>query len=232
MTEFYATQDEIWQPSIEFYNRVHPNDKPIRESLSLLKSSGTVFRRAPARIQMFCDMDFYRWPFDEQQCVLSLYTLPQESSWLIQASIPFRNSLKQNNAWRLVSNENNLVLAPHADPVDYKYSSLVYKFNLARRSSMYHAAITVPAVVIIALALGTFCVPVQSCERFFLNGFVAAMLMLFLVYFAQRAQQMAVRPPLIGKQSRRRLKSICRFSRAFLQLCFIVTHCTWCAFQL
>lgn len=62
---------------------------------------------------------------------------------------------------------------------------------------MYKSIVITPATVLILLTLASFWLPPQSGEKIFLNGIVALIICLFLIYFATKLPIMADHVPLV-----------------------------------
>lgn len=64
-----------------------------------------------------------------------------------------------------------------------------------------------PAFVVMLLTLITFWLPAQYGEKIILNGITILIVVLFLLYFAQKLNVMASHTPLIGKHIQNRVES-------------------------
>lgn len=124
--------------------------------------------------------------------------------------------LVESTEWKLIkTNAKKNVMIYECCPEPYP--DLEYYFTVTRRSPSYKAIIITPAVgnwfinegnylcpniyyftVIIFLTLLNFWLPPQAGEKILLNGCVAIIICIFLLYFTQKIPAMGTHVPLIG----------------------------------
>lgn len=194
---------EVWQPDISLYNSAMGNNVDSFGSTHLIvHNDGTILWVPPALLRSFCSLDLHYWPFDTHECRLVL------GSWVLNGyqidiqlsgdGFDLDDLLLTKNEWQIVKimaerNEKNYTCC------EEPYIDITYTVTLQRTSPMYRTVITVPAVVIIFLTLATFWLPPTHGEKIVLNGIIAVIIVLFLLYFARRLHVMAFHTPLIGK---------------------------------
>lgn len=194
---------EIWQPDILLYNSAAGGNLDYLGNTNLVvHDTGKVLWVPPAHLQVFCDIDLHHWPYDTHECYLKFgsWTL---SNAEIELSIDEKlvvdmDRLVKNSEWEVqtYSGERRLTLY---QSVDEAYVDVTINLTLSRRSPMYRTVVTVPAIVIILLTLGSFWLPADHGERILLNGINAVIIVMFLVYFAEKLNVMAMHTPLIGE---------------------------------
>lgn len=192
-------QHEIWQPDITLYNSINHNVDYYGNTNFLVDHNGSVIWVPPATLKTLCDANLRYWPFDSHTCTL------QFGSWVHHANeidiVPkkpnqFFELFIESPEWHIndVSHSRNVILYECCpDP----YVSVQYNITIERRSSIYHTVILAPAFVIILLTLLTFWLPAQYGEKILLNGVIALIIVLFLLYFSQKINAMASHTPLV-----------------------------------
>lgn len=191
---------EIWQPDILLYNSATGSDVDHYGSTHVLVyGNGEVLWVPPATFQSFCEIDIRYWPFDTQQCTLIL------GSWTFnrnQVDLRVKNGsfiddlILQNSQWDIVKTSSERNVKKYAC-CDEEYVDIKFNVTLIRRSPTYRAVVIVPATVIILMTLATFWLPPHYGEKILLNGVNLIIVVMFLIYFAQRLTTMSAQTPLI-----------------------------------
>lgn len=209
MSSINLAQHEIWQPDILLFNGATGNDIDYYGNTYVsLESSGKVIWVPPAYFQTFCSIDLRYWPFDSHECYLVL------GSWLHNGneidivvnsihtandSDYFKDDLFiQNDEWEVtkITSSRNEKIYPCCKEM---FVDIRFNITVVRRSPIYRTVVIVPATVIIFLTLATFWLPAHYGEKILLNGINAVIIVMFLIYFAQKLNVMALHTPLIGK---------------------------------
>lgn len=192
MSEVLVDHEDIWKPRMILLNGTSENVDYISRSNLRVKSNGEVLWRPPALFKVFCGLDFYYWPFDEQKCDLHLMSWSSNVEFVLLDDSSAQSLSIENHEWKLVDiqsreekHENNKLIS--------------YRLTIHRRTQLYRAVVTFPAIGVIILILGSFWVPFQSVQRILLNSVVALIVFIFLVHFSQKLNTMASNTPLIGK---------------------------------
>lgn len=194
---------EVWQPDISLYNSASGNNVDYFGSTHLLvHNDGTTLWVPPTHFRAFCALDLHYWPFDKHECKLVL------GSWVLdgrQIDLELHDDGIDLDDLRLIKNEWQVAkITAERNTKNYTcceepYIDITYTITLERSSPMYRTVITVPAVVIIFLTLATFWLPAHHGEKILLNGINVLIIVMFLIYFAQKLNVMAFHTPLIGK---------------------------------
>lgn len=165
-----------------------------------MRSSGEIIWKPSAYFQVYCPLNFYYWPFDEHTCTLYFSASNFELIW--GGDTESTDMLIENHEWKL---ENVKVEEGNAESEE-SINIITYEFTIRRRSSIYRAVVTVPAIVVIFLILGTLWIPPQLAQRIFLDGIKILLINMLLINFSQKTHIMAIHTPLIGKNTYKKLK--------------------------
>lgn len=194
---------ELWQPDISLYNSASGSNIDCFGSTHMVvRNNGSVLWVPPTHFRAFCSLDLHYWPFDTHECTLKLGSYVFDGD---QIDIELFEDGFDKDDVRLIKNEWQVGKISAGRHVTYyaccpePYVDITYTITLERSSPMYRTIITVPAIVIIFLTLATFWLPAHHGEKILLNGINAVIIVMFLIYFAQKLNAMAFHTPLIGK---------------------------------
>lgn len=202
MTNVHVAEHEIWQPDIVLYNNAGANMDHYGQTNLILYNTGEVLWVPPAQLSVFCELDLTYWPYDIQNCsfVLGSWTYHGLALDLDRDNIaPHEVELQiENSEWKITnisSWRHDKIYACCAE----SYPDVTYSVQIERRSATYRAVVFTPATVVVLLILVAFWLPAASGEKIFLNGIVAVIISLFMLYFAHSLPIMAYKTPLIVK---------------------------------
>lgn len=196
---------EVWIPDIFLYNSATGSSQyQFGNTNCLVSSNGTVLWVPPAHLETFCDLNLSLWPFDIHTCHMVL------GSWTFNGNQidldPPNDSISQEIAvqshqWKITytnATRNVRMYSCCEEP----YVDIDFEITLERRSPMFKSVVLTPAIIVILMTLSSFWLPAQSGEKILLNGFVAMVIVAFLLYFAQKLPVMAVHTPLVGEYAK------------------------------
>lgn len=208
-------EHEVWQPDVVLYNTAGSNIDHYGQTNLIIYTNGQVLWVPPATFSAFCELDLTLWPYDKQRCSLVLgswtyhgYALAlnkdEKEPHTIELSV-------ENSEWKILtveSSRHDKTYACCPEP----YPDVTYTIEIQRRSPTYKAVIVGPASVIVLMILAGFWLPATSGEKIFLNGIVAVMITLYLLYFSHKLPVMAFHVPLI----------VLFYSTSLFMVCFSV----------
>lgn len=195
-------EHEVWQPDIVLYNNAGANLDHYGQTMLLLFNNGEVLWVPPAQLSVFCELDLTYWPFDTQNCsfVLGSWTyhglaldIDRDEKSPVELELQIENS-----EWQ-VQNVASYRHDKYYSCCTESYPDITYSIQIQRRSATYKTLVLTPSTVIVLLILVAFWLPAASGEKIFLNGIVAVIITLFMLYFAQQVPLMAYHTPLIVK---------------------------------
>lgn len=166
---------------------------------TILRSSGQVLWVPPATFQTFCAIDLRYWPFDSHQCNLILGSWTFDSNKIdlkVTKSDIGRDLLIENAQWEVMQ-LNAQRNVKYYSCCEEPYVDIQINITVTRRSPTYKAVVIVPATGIILMTLATFWLPAHYGEKILLNGVNLVVIVMFLIYFAQKLTALAASTPLI-----------------------------------
>lgn len=198
----HVAEHEVWQPDVVLYNNAGANLDHYGQTNLLLYSNGEVLWVPPAQLSVFCELDLTYWPYDTQNCSLVLGSWTYHGLALAidrDLAAPHEIELQiENSEWKVVNISSQKHDKKYAC-CEENYPDITYSIQIERRSATYRAVVFTPATVIVLLILVAFWLPAASGEKIFLNGIVAVIICLFMLYFAHQLPLMAFRTPLVVK---------------------------------
>lgn len=195
-------EHEIWQPDIVLYNNAGANLDHYGQTNLLLFNSGDVLWVPPAQFGVFCEMDLTHWPFDTQNCsfVFGSWTYHSLALNLDMETTAFHEmDLQIENSEWLILNISSTKHDKKYACCEELYPDVTLSIQIQRRSPTYKLVVITPATVVVLLLLAGFWLPATSGEKIILNGVVAVIITLLMLYFAQQLPVMAFATPLVVK---------------------------------
>uniref|UniRef100_A0A182FWX7 Uncharacterized protein n=2 Tax=Anopheles albimanus TaxID=7167 RepID=A0A182FWX7_ANOAL len=189
----------VWRPDVVLYNNAGGSDNHhYGDTNVLVYNTGKVLWVPPTEFHSFCELNMRLWPFDYQQCMLKVgsWTFDGFKLNLTISSEPEVDIMLKNSEWKIrkvVSERHTKYYSCCTEP----YIDITYNVTMQRHSDTHRNIIVIPALVIMALALSVFWLPLQAGERIIMNGIISLMITVFLVYFAQQLPAISGHTPLI-----------------------------------
>ncbi|KAJ4444374.1 hypothetical protein ANN_06166, partial [Periplaneta americana] len=197
----HLANHEIWQPDIVLYNSATGNlVEYYGNTHCLAYPNGEVLWVPPSQFQVFCDLDMRLWPFDTQYCHLTLGSWTYDGDHidiLLDKYGADVQLMETSSEWEFMGVEETRNVKTYSCCVE-PYIDITFKLTLRRRSPTYSAIVITPATVIVLLTLATFWLPPTAGEKILLNGCIAVIICIFLMYFSQKLPAMAGHTPLVG----------------------------------
>lgn len=189
----------IWRPDVVLYNNAGGSDNHhYGDTNVLVYSPGKVLWVPPTEYHSFCELNMRLWPFDYQKCIVKIgsWTFDGYKLNLTIGGEPEIETLVKNSEWKIlkVAVERHTTYYPCCTE---PYIDITYNVTLQRQSDTHRAIVIIPALVIIMFALSVFWLPLQAGERVVMNGIIALIITLFLIYFAQQLPAISGQTPLI-----------------------------------
>ncbi|KAM7294927.1 histamine-gated chloride channel, his-4 [Ixodes scapularis] len=136
---------------------------------AFLLPNGTVIFCTKQSASSSCQMDMTYFPFDRHECVVEYATIKDVEKQLnLSIFRPARIHPSQGSEFRLVSITSNRWIEDYGG--DDRYTFILYRFTLERRSRLYHYAVLVPAILAALLTLAVFWLPPASERKLVLSG--------------------------------------------------------------
>ncbi|KAK9876611.1 hypothetical protein WA026_013989, partial [Henosepilachna vigintioctopunctata] len=193
---------EIWQPDIFLYNSATSSAVGhYANTHFLVYENGEILWVPPCQFTVLCDLNLRYWPFDVQTCNLKFGSWTYSGDLIDlelyndKAEIE-RELIIESTEWELVSTSMKKS-SKYYSCCPEAYPDISANITISRRSPSYKAVIVTPAFAILILILTTFWLPPNAGEKIILNGCVALMICMFLLYFTQKIPAMGSHIPLI-----------------------------------
>ncbi|XP_073461538.1 5-hydroxytryptamine receptor 3A-like [Aquarana catesbeiana] len=160
ITQLFVNSDYFWKPDLYIYEMTENDDKSPQIPYYILRSNGQIVNAMPLRIISTCNLDIFKFPFDNQTCKLSfgsyVYTVSDIVMW------PKSNSSVVNqNAQNVFASKDEWVLQSVAvynttyKTMDMKYSQVVYSIYIKRVAIVYVLNLIIPACFLVFLDIAS-----------------------------------------------------------------------------
>ena len=161
--------DRFWIPVVTLYNTID-NQNIHFDRLRSWINDGLFQADSPQIFTSFCDLDFYHFPYDRQQCSFHFIVVEDvQFVRLTQAKLRmssiFDKFIPENSNWRLenASSEwQQLVPTEHAD---HFFSSATFTFVFQRQPDYYLLNLLMPSFLLALLELSSFFLTPSSTDR-------------------------------------------------------------------
>ncbi|XP_040185025.1 5-hydroxytryptamine receptor 3A-like [Rana temporaria] len=168
ITELFVNSDYFWKPDLYIYEMTEDEDKSPQIPYYLLHDNGKITNAMPLRIISTCNMDIFKFPFDNQTCKLSfgsyVYTVSDIVMW------PKSNSSVVNqNAQNVFASKDEWVLQSVAvynttyKSMDVEYSQVIYSIYIKRVPVVYVLNLIIPACFLVFLDIASMFI--HNCEN-------------------------------------------------------------------
>nr|UOV21295.1 histamine-gated chloride channel, his-4 [Ixodes ricinus] len=164
-----VSADDIWTPPLEMHTWADALSTAPMATTAFLLPNGTVMFCTKQSASSSCQMDMTYFPFDRHECVVEYATIKDVEKQLnLSIFRPARIHPTQGSEFRLVSVTSNRWIEDYGG--DDRYTFILYRFTLERRSRLYHYAVLVPAILAALLTLAVFWPPPASKRKLVLGG--------------------------------------------------------------
>ncbi|XP_075043643.1 5-hydroxytryptamine receptor 3A-like [Mixophyes fleayi] len=158
--KLFVPNDYFWKPDLYIYEMIDSGDNAPEVPFYKLQSSGKITNAMPLRIVSSCNLDIFKFPFDNQTCRLSfgsyVYTVADLIMWpKSNSSIVNQNSLNvfaSKGDWSLqaVTVYNTTYVSTGEG-----YSQVIYSIYLKRSSIVYVINLIIPACFLVFLDIAS-----------------------------------------------------------------------------
>ncbi|XP_046439059.1 acetylcholine receptor subunit alpha-like [Daphnia pulex] len=219
VTLLHFPSHTIWQPDLKLFNGVVASDIiHFGEGTSNLVFPDGAIMLAPPPISLstMCPLDLRMWPWDTQKCTfiigswthsglgidLKLSNIYGDTELIPENALYTHNLYVTNLQWEL--KEFNASIHKFNDCPEndgscsnYLYPEAHFSFIVRRKSPLYIATVTVPALMLTVLTLVTFALPPNSLEKVLIGSVNLLVLSIFLIYLSSLLPPMGDHMPLV-----------------------------------
>lgn len=163
--------DKVWKPDLYILNNAHPDWQHFATVPLRLRYDGTVYYSAPTEIITFCELDLSDFPFDAQTCHIQI------GSWMEgkeRIDIRLYNNISVIDvSYAALSAEWNFKATEARRKVETvasgSYAEITFSLTVKRKSGFYKYNFIIPVIIVQAVTLMVFWVPVDSQEKITLS---------------------------------------------------------------
>ncbi|XP_077311869.1 5-hydroxytryptamine receptor 3A-like [Lithobates pipiens] len=160
ITELFVSSEYFWKPDLYIYEMTENDDKSPHMPYYLLHDNGKITNAMPLRIISTCNLDIFKFPFDNQTCRLSFGSYVYTVSDIVM--LPKSNSSVVNqNAQNVFASKDEWVLQSVAvynttyKTMDVEYSQVVYSIYIKRVAVVYVLNLIIPACFLVFLDIAS-----------------------------------------------------------------------------
>ncbi|EDO45735.1 predicted protein, partial [Nematostella vectensis] len=199
---FVTPSRQLWLPDITLYNNANDNyEKEKEEYYGLtVNSDGSIGWYYPTIFKSSCTIDVTYFPFDDQKCILKFgsWSYHGLSLDIFHSGPGDIKSFTDNGEWVLVDMPaTKHVTKYRCCPEPYPY--LTYDIIIRRRTMYYILNFLTPCVLMSALTVLGFFLPVESGERMNVGVTVLLSLTVILLLLAEELPATSEVVPLISR---------------------------------
>ncbi|XP_077547770.1 acetylcholine receptor subunit beta-like [Haemaphysalis longicornis] len=179
-THFKA--EDIWKPLLHtLISWTDVSSIVLSNSKFLVEDSGAVNMCSATTVHLFCNADMTHFPMDRHECTIGYSTI-------VDVAEDVNLTIKRTSVRGKCDSEFEPVFFNATSfNTDYgkfgSYSSVLFRFVMARRNRFQLFALLLPSVAVVQLGLLSLWLPPVSDRRFALSGaaFLASLLLLYRV---------------------------------------------------
>ncbi|XP_043859563.1 5-hydroxytryptamine receptor 3C-like [Dromiciops gliroides] len=164
-----VTTQNLWLPDIFIIESVDVDQTPTGLT-AYVSNEGRIKYKKPMRVTSICNLDIFRFPFDQQNCTLTfssfLYTVDdmllgmEKELWEIVDTS--RNLIMTQGEWELLGINK---ATPKMSVGSSLYDQIMFHVAIKRRPGLYVVNLLLPSGFLIAIDALSFLLPVESGNR-------------------------------------------------------------------
>lgn len=199
---FVTSSKKVWLPDITLYNNANDNyDKEKEEYYGLtINSNGNIGWFYPTIFKSSCTIDVTYFPFDDQKCILKFgsWSYHGLSLDIFHTGPGDIEAFTDNGEWVLVAMPvTKFITKYRCCPEPYPF--ITYNVVIRRRTMYYILNFLTPCVLMSALTILGFFLPVESGERMNVGVTVLLSLTVILLLLAEELPATSEVVPLISR---------------------------------
>ncbi|XP_046917017.2 neuronal acetylcholine receptor subunit non-alpha-2-like isoform X1 [Dermatophagoides farinae] len=181
--------DDVFTPDLILYNSIQPTNmmKKFNHTELIITYDGTIFWSPLLRMQSFCKLDLYNWPYDQQSCSLIFiswsYPADALALYISTKSINLRD-LWPNNEWKIINSTcDTIIVSDIPGRPNMFFPGVQYKIFMQRRQTPYSYLINIPIICTVILnVISLSLVNPKRKIRFHLNQ-LSFFIILFISFY-------------------------------------------------
>lgn len=196
---------EVWQPGILLYNNADvTKTDPYGSTDLIVDSDGTVWWVPPTTLRAECPLDVTYWPYDTQTCALYLGSWTRHGYhvdiqlYRNRSDVGFGWFIKYTHSWQFKGGQLNVISREYPS-ANVRYVMLQMIVRFTRVSPIFTYTVVLPAIVVSALTLLQFVLPMREPRRLMLGCVCLLMMLLHLVYLVTVVPTLSDSIPIVVK---------------------------------
>ncbi|XP_077983403.1 neuronal acetylcholine receptor subunit beta-3-like isoform X2 [Glandiceps talaboti] len=195
----WVSSQRVWTPTLELWNNAGSESFMVDTTVSI-HSEGKVYWDALVVLQSFCKIDFFFFPWDEQECTMEFGPWIMSSEY-INMHVMIEEKIHLNpdiNVGEFIV--ENVTLERKANDFEAgEFTVIVVKMHLWRQPLYYILNMIIPCLIIFSITLFGFILPPDSGEKVSLNVTILLSMSLFLGLSSSLMPPTSSKVPLIAQ---------------------------------
>ncbi|XP_032430529.1 5-hydroxytryptamine receptor 3A-like [Xiphophorus hellerii] len=202
ITQISVPKDLLWKPDLFIYEMIEKDDSPQYLNI-LVNFDGTIIAGDDIRVVSTCKMDVHRFPFDTQECSISIGSAvycekemrilaSSNSSRVTQFS---QQIMKTQGEWEFLRLSVNNSLLTYENR---SWDMLMYTVTIKRRPLLHVINFLLPILFFLSLDLASFFISDHRGEKLGFKVTVLLAISVLLVILNDILPAMSNRTPLIA----------------------------------
>ncbi|KAK8383178.1 hypothetical protein O3P69_011594 [Scylla paramamosain] len=196
---------EVWQPGIVLYNNADVTKvDPYGNTDLVVEADGTVWWVPPTTLRAECPLDVTYWPYDSQTCGLYLGSWTRHG-YHIDIQL-YRNKsevisgwfMKHTHSWQFLGGQLSVKIKEYPT-ASLRYVMLQMIVGFSRVSPIFTYTVVFPAIVVSALTLMQFVLPMREPRRLMLGCVSLLLTLMHLVYLVSVVPTLSDSVPIVVK---------------------------------
>ncbi|KAL4216888.1 behavioral response to nicotine [Mactra antiquata] len=169
--DMYLDTAYCWNPKVAVDNAAHGLSEAESNKLFKIQYTGTVTWSISGQMTVHCSTDVKFYPYDEQECFISVKSLAYPAAYVPLASGGIdKSQYSENDEWDLTS---TAVSVTDVDVSGVNYSCLKFKMTLSRRHWTILVTVIVPMLLVSFAGMLVFLIPAENSSKI---GYTVAIL--------------------------------------------------------
>uniref|UniRef100_A0A6I8RJP8 Uncharacterized protein n=1 Tax=Xenopus tropicalis TaxID=8364 RepID=A0A6I8RJP8_XENTR len=187
ISKLYVTSDNFWLPDLYIYEMTEQNSQ-TRVNYVEVMNDGNCSLSVPLRVVSNCDLQLYKFPFDEQACTLSFgpYLYPDPEITMLPYSDSKKVTEKSRHFYSGKGDWKFLSIEVTNNPYNWNgvnYSRVYYEISIKRSPIAYVINLILPACLLLVLDIYSMFIKSSQEERLgfkitVISGFIVLLLIL------------------------------------------------------
>ncbi|XP_059153261.1 acetylcholine receptor subunit alpha-L1-like [Physella acuta] len=163
--DIIAPQRQVWKPDITIYNNIRDSYLGESNINVAINHKGRVLWEPPINLEVSCDVDVSKYPFDENTCVVKVISWMHDVSAINITTGPEPINLERfipNKVFKVRSSGVECIYSHHFHKY-YKY--MLFKITLTRRPLYLVITVLLPIMLLAILSILSFVISPDEKDK-------------------------------------------------------------------